>query len=235
MNVSALKALSTAQMLDISRRCLVEQRAALHAITETHGALTLLERTHRKLEEASSQNPEQGEAMRALTLALGKLDLVHDRRVRGIYHMLTALGESLDDEQLARRYVALRDLLLPAGLNTTLMRYEEQIRAAFEVREHLDATQRELLSWVELPGQQGTLLDQVELWWTSASDLDEVWQQRQELRQHSGEHASAGDLLRARHQWIGALRVLAASLEASSLSHDEIAALLPETQTMRQT
>lgn len=232
MNVSHLKALSTTQMLDISKRCLVEQHNAFQAVTETHGALGLLDRAHRKLEQASTQNPEQAEAMRTLTEELGQLDLVHDRRVRGIYHMLTALGEALDDELLARKYIALRDMLLPSGLNTTLLRYEEQIRAALDVRATLDAEHRELLSWVVLPNNQGTLLDQIESWWMSASALDEVWQRRQALRRVSGEHASAGDLLRARHQWIGALRVLAASLEASSLARPEIMALLPEIQTM---
>ncbi len=233
MNVSSLKALTTTQMLEISKRCLIEQRAELQKVSETHGALALLERAHRRLEAANLQSPEQAEAMRALTIELGKLDLVHDRRVRGIYYMLTALGEAIDDELLARKYTLLRDVLLPAGLNTTLLRYEEQIRAALDVRKNLTSEHREMLSWVKIPSSRGTLLDQVESWWMSAEALDEVWQKRQALREESGEdYGSAGDLLRARHQWIGALRVLAAALEASTLSQDEIIALLPEIQAI---
>lgn len=238
MNVTSMKALSTQEMLDISRRCLVGRRADFDRVSETHGALSLLERAHQRLERASEDGPEQAEALNALTMKLGQLDLEHDRRVRGIYHLLVGVSEVLDDESLARDYTELRQRLLPSGINTTLLRYEEQIEAARGCKEALGVSERDLLARVEIPNGQGTLLDQCEAWWSVAESLDEVWQARQQLRRESGEQAAvsgatAADLLRARHQWISAMRVLLATLEASPLSEDAQRELMPEIQQLR--
>lgn len=238
MNVTSMKSLSTQEMLDISKRCLVTRRAEFDGVSETHGALSLLDRAHQKLERASAQSPEEAESLNALTMELGRLDLDHDRRVRGIYHLLVGVSEVLDDEELATCYTELRQRLLPSGLNTTLLRYEEQIAAARRSKEILGSSERELLSRVEVPNGQGTLLDQCEAWWTAAECLDEVWQERQQLRRSSGEQVaisgtSAADLLRAKHQWISAMRVLLATLEASSLSDEAQQELLPEIGLLR--
>ena len=98
--MTSMKSLSTQEMLDISRRCLVTRRADFDRVSETHGALSLLERAHQKLERANEESPEQAEELNALTMELGRLDLEHDRRVRGIYHMLVGVSEVLDDEEL---------------------------------------------------------------------------------------------------------------------------------------
>ena len=57
MNVTSMKSLSTQEMLDISKRCLVTRRAEFDGVSETHGALSLLDRAHQKLERASAQSP----------------------------------------------------------------------------------------------------------------------------------------------------------------------------------
>lgn len=238
MNVTSMKSLSTQEMLDISKRCLVTRRADFDQVSETQGALSLLDRAHQKLERASEQSPEQAEALNVLTMELGSLDLEHDRRVRGIYHLLVGVSEVLDDEELARCYTDLRQRMLPSGLNTTLLRYEEQIAAARRCKDELGSSERDLLARVQIPNGQGTLLDQCEAWWRVAEALDEVWQERQQLRRASGEHvavsgSSAADLLRARHQWISAMRVLLATLEASPLSEEAQQELLPEIGFLR--
>lgn len=230
--MTSLKSLPTAKMLEISARCLGEQHEQLGELGGMRGALGLLERAHQALDLAQRHDPAQADALRSLNLELAQLDLVHDRRVRGLYHLLTGLGEALDDESKANAYAILRDRLLPEGPATTLMNYEEQIAAARAARAVIDDAARRLLEQVELPQDQGTLWGQVEAWWRAAEMLEEVWQRRKALRltQGAAGEAGGGDLLRARHQWIGAFRVLCATLDASSLSRAEVLAILPELQ-----
>lgn len=232
MGGTTLKSLSTQEMLDISDRCLVKRRADFDKISETHGAMQLLEKMHRKLKVVSEQSPEQAEELHDMTMQLGQVDLEHDRLVRGIYHVLVGIGELIDDAEFARESSALRDRLFPAGLNTTLLRYEEQIRAAKTAQSGITRADQELLARIDIPNSQGTLLDMVSRWWSVSSSMEELWLKRQNLRQSqegvTAQTTSTADLIRARHQWIGAMRVLAAAVQASSLEQTQKRDLLPE-------
>lgn len=216
------KSLSTPQMLERSTFWLGSGRAKFDAIPETRGALQLMERAHEALGSSSEQLDGAGELHR-LTLELGQLDLLHDRRVRGIYHLLTGLGEALDDEQLASSLHLLRNELLPAGINTTLMSYGEQAVEAARAEARLDEERRALLERVVLPGG-ASLLEQVESWLEVGRVLGEMWAKREEVRKQTG--GSPSDHLRARNRWIGALRVLMAALDAADIGPQERADLL---------
>ena len=212
----SLKSMTTEQMLRISGRWLGEQRERLAKIEEARGALAMLGRVHPALEEAQSEE-EGGEAdeLQRMTMKLGQLDLVHDRRVRGVYHVLTGLSEALDDEEAAHAFGALRGRLLPAGVNTTLMSYEDQAAEAARAQAALDAPARELLSSVALP-DGSTLLSQVEGWLEVAAELGQLWVRRQEARVQAGASASGG-VLRARRRWISAANLLRAGLRAAEI------------------
>jgi hypothetical protein len=222
--VMSLKKWTTAQMLERSNHWLGAGREKLEAIKETEGALSLLERAHETLEQTANSDPEVADEMHKLTLALGQLDLLHDRRVRGIYHMLTGLGEALDDEKMAEALHNLRDTLLPAGINTTLLSYNEQAQAAVHAAEQLDEDSRALLASVPMP-QQESLLDQVEDWLRVGKEIGDMWEQREGAKERSG-GITPSDTVRARNRWIGAVRVLLAALDAAQLSVEERRALL---------
>lgn len=220
----SLKKWTTAQMLERSNHWLGTGRAKLEALDETAGALSLLERAHETLEQTAKSDPEVADEMHKLTLALGQLDLLHDRRVRGIYHMLTGLGEALDDEKMAEALHSLRDTLLPAGINTTLLSYNEQADAAKNASEKLDKEKRALLASVPMPHEE-SLLDQVQDWLRVGKEIGAMWEQREEAKVRSG-GITPSDTVRARNRWIGAVRVLLAALDAAQLSVEERRALL---------
>lgn len=219
----SLKKLSTEEMLEHSQRWLHARRDDLEGIEGTSGALALVERAHAALEQAARQGAPTADELHRLTMELGQLDLLHDRRVRGVYHILTGLGEALDDEALAQRYHDLRNDLLPAGVNTTLLNYREQAEAAATAADRLDADGKDLLRAVALP-DDSTLLAQVEEWLATGRELGALWKKRQEVKDRSGA-AGAPDIARARNHWIGAARVLRAALDAAQLPKDEREAL----------
>ena len=220
----SLKKLTTAQMLERSSHWLGAGRAKLEAYEETAGALDLLERSHEALEATAKSDPNVADEMHELTLKLGQLDLLHDRRVRGIYHILTGLGEALDDETMAEHLHNLRSTLLPAGINTTLLSYNEQAEAARAASGVLTDEDRALLSRVPMPNEE-SLLDQVEDWLRVGEELGEMWQKREGAKARSG-GVTPSDTVRARNRWIGAVRVLLAALDAAQLSVEERRALL---------
>ncbi len=80
-----------------------------------------------------------------LSAKLTVADMHHDRKVRGIYGMLSSLAELCDDEAERTALLALRDTLFPQGLAATKRTYAEQVGAAEQAAHVITPAQRSAL------------------------------------------------------------------------------------------
>jgi hypothetical protein len=224
----ALKTLSTETMLALSSAWTDPQRdrPALEASVAA-ALLPKLDAAHEGL-VATAQPAAVAEAERELAELQGKeaeVDRVHDRKVRGTYHVLTGLAELADDPRVAGSRLALRDALLPAGLAATRRSYLDEAGDVEALPRRLDDEQREELGQIAV-GDGRTLADEVDAWTTSARRLGELEGKRAELvaRRSAKAPDRASSVARARNQWV---RVVTTIVRAIALD-DAIAPRLDE-------
>ena len=215
----SLKSLTTAQMVELSARWLSPEaeRPVFEQYDELRGALALIEKVHDALSRTQQAVVASADEIQTLTMRMGELDAVHDRKARGIFNMLTALSELSDDPTESHAMITLRNALFPQGLTVTLLSYAEQADEIRDLRDSLTPEQHAQLAAIPMP--HGTLDQSVEEWFTAGVELGALWAHR-EGHQQGGDQLSASDVLRARNQWLGAVRVILAALDMASVSDD---------------
>lgn len=217
----ALKDLSTQVMLDVTRVWLQDPigRERLERDASLVGIIGRLEHTERSLQTTQSHHLGAAQTLREQTLEMGRLDQLHDRKVRGLYHTLTGLAELTDELAEAHRLLDLRNALFPLGMSVTMLGYQAQAEEAEHARERLEERQRAELGAIFIG--DASLEAAVEAWLATARALGELHTAREALRQdHVG--VERRDVLRARNQWIGTVRMLISAIDASeSLSTPE--------------
>lgn len=208
-----LRFLTIQRMISFSRswlhpdeeRSIIEQypiaRALLPRMEEAHGNLLVFQR--KSLES-------QGE-IAAIQREQALLDAEHDRKVRGVYNYLSSLAELSDGEEEARRYLALRDLLLPDGLQAIIRSYAEEGGEVVFLQQRLTAEAVAALRDIPVPG--GTLFDHVEAWMRAGLLLLELDKKRTDIVKTLGQtETKQADVLRARNDWIRNTHALRATL-----------------------
>jgi hypothetical protein len=202
-----LKDLSVPAMLKVSgawtdpaqRRSLLEQspvgRALLPEIDAAHAALVRAE-----------ADADRQDALFEIQEEEAAVDLVHDRKLRGAYYVLTGLAEVTDDEHERCALIAARDELSPLGLAEAQRTYRDEAREIEHVEQRLSAASRTLLQRIPAPG--GVLWASVEARFAAARRLAALEARRAEL---TGADAAAS-VLHARNAWVQVVRALDASL-----------------------
>lgn len=152
-------------------------------------------------------------------------DAVHDRKVRALYGLLTALADATDDRDLARRYLALRDRLYVRGLRVVNYSYEDEAGEAKLVRQR--ARDEDLAFMDATKAGDNTLKVVFDGWMASAAGLGKLVQERGQLNaQVKRESIAPIDVLNARRAWIRAVATLEQILELTEADDERIANLL---------
>ena len=163
------------------------------------------------------------DAFQHLVSLASRSDHHHDSKVRGIFHLLTAFSEMAPQESTTP-YLALRDALLPLGLETANMSYRDQARSATSVSQRLTPSLAALLKAINLPWGS-SLEDEVASWVEAAQNLDAAEDRWNTLK--TREQSESQDYAsRERQTWIHVTTNLLDALSQESLSPEDRAKLL---------
>lgn len=117
-----------------------------------------------------------------LSAKLTAADVHHDRKVRGIYGMLSSLAELCDEEADRPPLLALRDALFPQGLSATRRTYAEQVGAAEQAAHVLTPAQRAALEAIPAQPAVATLAAAFDAYLGAARSLRSVENDRSEAQ-----------------------------------------------------
>lgn len=205
LNTPTMVAISTAWLDPESKRPLLESfplaRALLPHLEKAHGNLVAY---HRAISVTKAILVEMRDRLAAL-------DAQHDRKIRGIFSILSGFAEVSDDDEQARRYLDLRRKLLPEGLRAVSRSYMEEAGEIILLRGRLDADAIALLR--SLPSPQGSLYDEVEAWIRLGQQIGDLDYERALLAGTSSPgDVRQADVARARNEWIRVVHTLRTSL-----------------------
>ena len=131
----ALRYLEPSDMLVLSSRWLGPDRAALAATPELAVLLPRLAQAHEALSASTTVVPADPEQTRRLATQARRLDERHDHAVRALYFAVAAalsyrLASIDPDLESVARLEALRDMILPEGLDTAQGSYSDEAASA---------------------------------------------------------------------------------------------------------
>jgi hypothetical protein len=156
------------------------------------------------------------------------VDLVHDRKLRGAYYVLTGFAEVTDDANEKAALLAARDQLSPLGLAEAQRTYRDEAAEIPHVEKRLTPESKLLLQRIPAPG--GVLWASVESRFAAARTLAALEARRAEL---SGSDAAAS-VLHARNAWVQVVRALDASLAIDAAGQEVRRELLLDVERARQ-
>ncbi len=211
----ALRYLEPTDMLALSADWLGPQRPVLAAAPELAALLPRLTLAHEALTATTAAETDPVQAQRLASEARS-LDELHDHAVRALYFAVSAalsyrLAANDPDNEAVNRLEALRDMILPEGLDTVQASYADEAASAARSAAAVaaDPEAQALLREIKLlPRVTG--LDALTLWSTLGQKLGLVELQRGAV--------SVGPAVRARNAW---LNVAASLLSVAVLVRDE--------------
>jgi hypothetical protein len=220
LSVPAMLAVSGAWTDPEHKRALLEHspvgRALLPEIEAAHGALL-----------RADADADRQDTLFELQEEQAAVDLVHDRKLRGAYYVLTGLAEVTDDDGEKAALLAARDQLSPLGLAEAQRTYRDEAREIEFVEGRLTAETRLLLQRIPAPG--GVLWASVEARFAAARRLAALEARRAEL---TGSDAAAS-VLHARNAWVQVVRALDASLAIDAAGQEARRELLGDIERAR--
>ena len=220
----AVKNLQTPEMLLISGGWLApgsDVNAVFVSVPELAGSVSRLEVVHTTLLKASQPAPSK--ALAEIMEAQGQLDVRHDAIIRGVFGTLTALAELLGGGDGAA-LVALRDFLLPEGLQSQLKSYAAEAGQAAALADRLAPEVRAKTDAIPIgsgPSAKPLTVYLDELIGLGAK-LGELEAKRATI-ENAASHASA--LSKARLAWVRVVNALVANAELAELPADKDAVL----------
>jgi hypothetical protein len=212
----SLRSLSTEKMVQISSAWVdpKRHRKTLSALPLVAGLIAPIDAAHEGLLtiQTTHATASVDAELALIQEKQGKLDVRHDRKMRGTIGVLGGLAELADTPEEAQALLDLRDRLCPDGLRGTNKSYDEEAGAAKLLPARLDEASLKLLGKIAIPG--GKLSDAVKSWTGAADELGALEVKKAMLlkEQASGKGARPADVLRARNQWIRVARALESTL-----------------------
>ena len=116
----AMRYIRPETMIMISNQWLTELRSLLESLSLTAPLVPLIERIQADLMTKQSLRTALDAQIAILQERMTLLDLLHDRKMRGTYLILSGLAEAANDPAAAAVLLTLRDHLFPdarAGIN----------------------------------------------------------------------------------------------------------------------
>lgn len=217
----ALKNLSTEGMISLSGAWIdpARDRGKLEKLPLIRLLLPLIDSVHGEL-LTLRQPADGGES--ELRRKLEESDRRHDRKVRGVYGLLTALAELAESVEESEELLALRDRVVPLGLRTVQLAYRDEAGNAEAVRASLTPKDRQVLRKLKTQGAR-TLEDEVDAYLQAGSQLARLEAERAESERRP---IAPADILRARNNWIKAIRAVQANLDLDTTADATLRAQL---------
>lgn len=222
----AIRIFTTQLMVLFSGRWLDPEgeRPILERYPLTSALLPRLAQTHAKLIAFQRATFETQGAIAKLQERQAELDALHDRKMRGVFNMLTALAELSDKPNLAAHYLDLRDKLLPEGLRAVTRSYLEEAGEAVLLQGRLDAPSIQALTAIPTP--DGHLYQYVEAWMLAATEIGKLERERLELTKKAPpDDTTPADVVRARNEWIRIVHAIRANLLLDDAKPEDIEAV----------
>ena len=183
------------------------------------GVLTEVRSAHDQLARAVSWKLRLGARILDMTQRIAQLDADHDRFLRMLFFILTALAEGADDPGEAAQYLTARDLLVPGGLAQTRYSYADQHGAVIEVQDRMTSEVELLLQQTEVAGR--SLLDVYQRWVAAGQQLGELIKDRERTRASMTADAEVPTHLReARRAWLQVVRMFISAVRIMNLPDD---------------
>ncbi|MEZ4302517.1 MAG: hypothetical protein R3B70_46745 [Polyangiaceae bacterium] len=216
----ALRRLTTGEMVQVSLPWVTEgteARKAILATAEIAGLLPRVEAAHQALHAA--QPTAEDPRLARLQEKAAAVDLRHDELVRGVYWLLSGLGWITGEGSSADSLVRLRDLLFPAGLETTQKSYRDEAGALDLLKTRLAADPASKKQLKDIPVLKRTLAYYIDELTHLGAELGDLENERAQLVQPSGP-SDAARTVNARNQWIRAVNALVANAELAEVDAD---------------
>lgn len=231
--MGSLKEISAAKMVSISEAWLdpARDRPKFEALASGKGLLDLIRSAHEGILATQKTDDPVSREMTSISERQSRLDKLHDRKIRAVYHLLNGLSEASDDPNEIVAYISARDELLPRGLSATKDSYLEEAGHVEIAGKRVSAASKGLLKKIALPRGK-TLWDVVEQWFAAGRELGALEHQKDRLEATPG--ASASEALRARNTWIRVVRHIESTLELEGLSEEQRDDLLHQIRAAEQ-
>jgi hypothetical protein len=197
----ALRSLSNGEMLLLTRLAFEDLKPAFEAepayaqILRVFGGL-LPELTALQPTAARAHDPSLAEEGR-------RLDAEHDRLLRGLFHLLSALAE-LEPERTGD-FQRLQSHLFPEGLRGVTRTYADQAADTRRVDGRIDEFDKTLLDAIPLPGGR-TATDVFDAWVASGAALERF--ERRRIAADTADGVSGVRLNDVRNRWIRTVHAL---------------------------
>ena len=167
----------------------------------------------------------QAQRLRDLTSEASELDARHDRKARGLFHLLSGAIEVVDKLKTRDQYAALQSKLFPHGVQVVRFSYTDQAGEVELLERRTTSADRKLLRKLKLDKTTGE--DALEAWIKAGRALGAVCNQRIQLATRADDSAiKAGDIHLARLQWIRVVNALLVNLPLSGSPEEERQRLL---------
>lgn len=183
------------------------------------GVIIEVRGVHDRLAGAVGWRLRLGAELLDMTRRIGAHDDAHDRAVRMLYYILTALAEGADTPAEAARYLAARALLLPGGLAQTRQSYADEHGAVLAVQERMTAEVEALLEQTVVAGR--SLLEVYQRWIAAGQMLGQLVKERSQLEASTRPGADNASLIReARWAWLRVVRMFIRAVGFMNLSEE---------------
>lgn len=214
--------LTTQTMLAISERWLdpEKDKPILLRYPLTAAIFSHLLKAHTNLVVFQRASTESQEAISAVQKEQAALDAEHDRKIRGVYAILTGLAEIAETPARARHYLDIRDKLLPEGLRAVSRSYVDQAGEIEMLKGRLD--EKTLLAIADINTPEGPLHLHVQAWMKAATLMSNLESKRMDLSDSASEDTRKSDVQRARNEWIRVVNGLRANLLLDEASPEDM-------------
>ena len=204
-----------------------KNRSLLAGFPQTAGLLSNLDQTHANIVRVAPTEDALRKQIDDLTKALFDLDKTHDRKRRGVYHVLTGLSDLVDDPTRQADLITLRDAILPNGLQGTQVSYIDQAGNARILEQRLTDTQRAALEAINV--LDTNLMLELAAMLDAAKLLGDKVEERRPLQARFDQDPNKItpiDVLNARNAWVRTARLIEQVLHLTDATEAQLDLLL---------
>lgn len=222
----ALKDLNAAVMIEVSDQWLQQDRGLIESQPALLYPLERIEDAHNLLLTTQKRLGSVEKTVMELTQNLTAEDAYHDRKLRGMYWMLTGAAEIADDPEERERLLAARETLFPLGLSATQRTYREQAGNGKIARGQFSPDVQATCDLLQLKGLP--LSGVVYNWLDSSQRIGDMNAQRNRMAKDEDDGVAAGEQHQARLGWIKAVNALLSMLDFTDFDADTRRRLLAD-------
>ncbi len=209
----ALKDLNAAAMIEVTDQWLQQDRALIESQPALKHPLELIEKAHNTLLTTQKRLGSVEKVVLDLTQNLTTEDAYHDRKLRGIYMMLSGAAEIADAPDAREQLLSARDTLFPLGLSAVQRSYREQAGNGKIAREQFTPDVQAICDTIMIQGQP--LSTVTHSWLESSQRIGDMNALRNRISHDTDDGISAGELHQARLGWIKAVNAMLTMLDFS--------------------